>query len=269
MFWRKPQKPIEHAAEMTELINFRDFGGMPAAAGQWVRADRLYRGGHLGRLAKPAFARLLALDFRVIADLRYVGERAEEPSPWPEPYAERVCAHGGARPNVPHIGLLLSGRLTRELVEQFYREFYAELPFDPLYRPLFARVIGQIAASPGRALVHCTAGKDRTGVFVALLLSALGVPRDVITAEYMQSSQVPALLAMRSAMLARAKRCYSYDIPADALEALWDVQPGYLDAMFCALEARCGSVQAYLAEGGLELGVIARLREALLEAGAE
>ena len=76
------------------------------------------------------------LDFALIADLRYPGERESERSPWPEGWVERIIAHDGERDAAaPHMALYEAGALGPEAIDQFYARFYNEMPFDPLYRP--------------------------------------------------------------------------------------------------------------------------------------
>jgi protein-tyrosine phosphatase len=251
---------------MPSVINFRDFGGQATIDGRRVRAGQLYRCGHLANLTDEDLKRVIGLDFAVIADLRYVGERVSEPSPWPDSYADRIVAHGGERKaKAPHLLLISTGMLSHDRVERFYESLYGELPFDALYRPLFANTICRIAGSDGRALVHCTAGKDRTGIFVSLLLHCLGVPRDAIIAEYMRSSRAPGVLAMKPNIIARTKQRYGHDLSEEAVDMLLDVRPSYLESAFAAVERDCGSVEQYLNGAGVDAEVRAKLRERLLE----
>jgi protein-tyrosine phosphatase len=251
---------------MLGVINFRDFGGQRTLDGRCVRAGQLYRCGHLANLTDDDLERVLGLDFAVIADLRYAGERVSEPSPWPESYADRIVAHGGERKSkAPHLLLISTGMLSRDTVELFYESLYGELPFDSLYRPLFASTICRIASSDGRALIHCTAGKDRTGILVSLVLDCLGVPRDAIIAEYMRSSRAPGVLAMKPNIIARTKRRYGHELSEEAVDMLLDVQPAYLESAFAAMERDCGSVEQYLNGAGVDAEVRAKLRERLLE----
>ena len=98
-----------HMIGTSGLINFRDFGGQSTGAGS-VRSGLLYRCGHLARVADGDLAYVLSLDFDLVADLRYTGERDSEPSPWPLAFAERVLCHGSERDaEAPHLAMLRTG----------------------------------------------------------------------------------------------------------------------------------------------------------------
>jgi protein tyrosine/serine phosphatase len=247
------------------LINFRDFGGCATAGGARVREDRLYRCGHLANLNDDEIEHVIGLDFAVIADLRYPGERDSERSPWPSDYAERVIAHDGERTHqAPHVALFAAADLGVEALDQFYARIYAELPFDPLYRPLFALTLRRIAEADGRALIHCAAGKDRTGIQAALILHVLGVPREAIIADYLRSSQAPGLGALKAAIMAQYEERHGVGMPQTSADALLGVKPGYIETAFSAIETRSGSIDAYLEASGVDAQVRARLGEQLL-----
>jgi protein-tyrosine phosphatase len=247
------------------VINFRDFGGLASADGGLVRRDRLYRCGHLGNLNEQEVGKLVNLDFSIVADLRYVGERNADPSPWPAHFVNRIVSHNSERhSNAPHLMLLKSGNLSRAAVEHCYHELYGELPFDPVYLKFFGNVISRIADSNGRALIHCTAGKDRTGILVSLILHSLGVSRNAIVEEYMRSSKSPGVLAMKPKIMARAKDRYGHMLSEDGVDMLLDVRPEYLTAAFDAIERKCGSVDLYLDRAGADVAVRVKLRRKLL-----
>ncbi len=251
---------------MSELINFRDFGGQTTSDGRKVRTDRLYRCGHMAELGEPAIEQLLGLDFSLIADLRYVSERETDRSPWPAHYEDRIFAHDGERNSVaPHVALLSSDTVDATMVAGFFGRFYPELPFHDFYRPLFARTVLAMADNSGRSLIHCTAGKDRTGVLCFLILTSLGVPRDQIMADYLRSSGAPGLIAMKPRMIARTQRQYGQILTPEAAAVMVDVKPDYLLGAIAAVETQCGSVEAYLAQSGVDSAALDRLRDQLLE----
>ena len=176
---------------MQDLINFRDFGDCSAANGSRVRADRLYRCGQLVNFGAAATSQILRLDFAIIADLRYVSEQVGAPSPWPVAKAACVVAHQNDKTSAPHLALLARAHLTMPDIAEFYHSIYREHAFDAAYRSLFAEVINSMAKRRGRTLVHCTAGKDRTGLFCALILETLGVDRETVIADYLASQDAP------------------------------------------------------------------------------
>jgi protein tyrosine/serine phosphatase len=245
---------------MIDVPNFRDFGGYPSRFGGRLRSDALYRSGELAAADPLAIERLLGLDFALIADLRYAGERTHAPSPWPVEYEPRIFAHGAERKaTAPHLALLASEDLDESHVVAFFMTFYTRLPFDVLYRPLFGHILKALADTEGRMLVHCAAGKDRTGILVGLLHYALGVSRDDIVADYMKSKGAPGLAGRAPQIAAEVEVTHGRRPPLGAVQKLLEVEPEYLAAAFGAIEAQCGSVDVYLDE----MGVTEPVREAL------
>lgn len=252
---------------MPGLANFRDFGGLPSGLGGTVRRGRLFRAAAPGHATPAELEHLLGLDFAVIADLRYAGERADEPSPWPADYADRLYSHDAdASHEAPHMAPLRTGTLDAATSDRLYEQIYRSMPFDPFYGPLFARILKRLADTGGRALIHCSAGKDRTGMVAALILHALGVPREAIMADYMRSSRDPGLMAMAPPLVVGLRERNGSVITLELAERLLDVQPTYLDAFFDEIAQRSGSPDQYLDAIGIDDVVRKRLRAHLLEA---
>ena len=251
--------------DMKSLINFRDFGGLSTLDGRRVRSDRLYRCGQLSGVSETDLRGIIGLDFSVIADLRYLDEQQSHRSPWPEHYAVRIVSHGSYREaEAPHEALVREGRLNRQTVMEFYLELNRELPFDPLYRPVFSQAIQRLASDGGRILVHCAAGKDRTGVLAALILHCLGVPREAIVSEYLLSARQASLMALAGPLQASAKQRHGQVLSDDAVMMLLGVEATYIEAAFASIESQCGSVENYLAETGVDQRMIERLKHDLL-----
>ena len=99
-----------------------------------------------------------------------------------------------------------------------------------------------------------------------IILHCLGVPRQTIIDDYLRSGGAPGLLAMKPIMARRAKRRYGVDLDPVAVAALLDVKPEYLTSTFDEIEKRSGSVEAYLAEQGIDDAVLEALRRNLLVA---
>lgn len=244
------------------IVNFRDFGGLPSRLGGMVKSDHLYRSGAPHMATEDEYTRLISLNFDTIADLRYYGERAIEPSPWPSDGVKHIIFHDGPESvEAPHIAPMRNGTLDEDISDRIYVQLYRDLPFDRHYRPLISRVLARLTELHGRLLVHCTAGKDRTGMVVALIQYALGVSRDDIFADYMKSSQEPGLMAMADALVEHAYERQLAPISLPLARHLLDVKPDYLDAFFSEIENRAGSINAYFDAVGFD----ARARETLSE----
>ncbi|WP_285021517.1 tyrosine-protein phosphatase [Novosphingobium sp. fls2-241-R2A-195] len=246
------------------LINFRDFGGLEAADGMRVRSDRLFRSGHLGWLDDVDARFMIDMDFDVVVDLRYAEERRKELSPWPEDRLARLIAHdGAANRDAPHFQIMRAADASIADIRRAYVGFYAALPFDRWYRPLFAEAVRRIASGEGRVLVHCTAGKDRTGTLVALLLALLGVDDEAILADYLRTQGAPGMDALRDHV---ARTMLSRRAAADPglVDALIGVAPDYLRAALFAVRQEAGSVEGYFAASGINGEILSRLRGTLL-----
>ncbi|WP_277873248.1 tyrosine-protein phosphatase [Sphingomonas profundi] len=250
---------------LESIVNLRDFGGLPSRCGSTVVRDRLFRSGAVASVGDDDATHLHALDFALVVDLRYAAERDEQPSSWPGDRADRVLFHDGDHSaEAPHLAPLRAGLLDEDGSDRIYAELYRALPFDAHYPPLFRRAFARLMEMDGRMLAHCSAGKDRTGMFVALVLHALGVPRDAIVADYMRSSGAPGLLAMAEPAIRRFADRHGVAVRIELMRHLLDVKPDYLMAFFDEIEHRCGSVDAYLDTVGLTGSGRAELRRRLL-----
>ena len=242
-------------------VNFRDFGRLESRHGGWIRPHRLYRSGHMAALDAEDVRRLQALDFHLIADLRYAEEQAQQPSPWPATFADRVLSHDEARNGVaPHMMLLQQPGCDADEVRQHYRQLYGELPFDPAYRALFANVVRRMADVDGRVLVHCSAGKDMTGVLVALILELLGAAPEAVMADYLRTAADPQLMTLGAPVLRPLLAEQDPERADELISALLGVEETYLDSALRAIERQCGSVEFYLEEAGVTADVRQRLQ---------
>jgi len=235
------------------IVNFRDFGGYPSRHGGRLRRDRLYRSGHLSGIDAGDLESLLALDFKLVADLRYISERRAFRSPWPERYAERTLFHDGDRAGeAPHMRLLRANELTIQTVDVFYTDLYATLPYDPLYRSLFARVLRVLPSVDGRVLIHCAVGKDRTGILVALIHHVLGVDWNNIVADYVLSHTAPGLVRQGPEIIDKAFQNFGHWPDVDAVRALLGAKESYISHAFATITERSGSIDSYLDDLGFD-----------------
>lgn len=225
-------------------------GGYRTATGRQLKWRVLYRAGAIYGLPEASRAALRSLGIRAICDLRTPGERAHRPMDWHQglavEYYGGVPLESGAR--LEHV--LTEGTALRAHMRTRMQNIYRALPFEqaPSYRHLFA----QLAAGQVPLLFNCSAGKDRTGVAAALLLTALGVPRETILADYLLSNESTAGL---QAMLADRNPHYATLLAADpgALDPVLTADETYLELAFDEIMRSFGSFDAYLARH-LEVG---------------
>ncbi|MGB8019762.1 MAG: tyrosine-protein phosphatase [Candidatus Nanopelagicales bacterium] len=156
--------------------NFRDVGGYPAGRGV-TRPGQLFRSDALGGITPAGSIALRKLGISVVIDLRSRLEAAQDKSvhPLPEALIVRVPIHGGSRSSFVEDGHIS--------LESLYRQVLLDSAWS------LTAAVSMIAESCDRpVLVHCTAGKDRTGLVVALTLEAVGVDRSAVIADYTQSA---------------------------------------------------------------------------------
>ncbi|MBD3759777.1 tyrosine-protein phosphatase [Rhizorhabdus sp.] len=240
-------------------FNLRDMGGYATADGRRVRRGLLFRSGLMSMLTEADEARLAALGIATVCDLRRPVERRRDPTRWCEPagvlyWARDHDASSGV------LGELLSGALpTADGVRAAMISVYREILIDhaPSYRFLFDRLAGGHVP----LLFNCSAGKDRTGVGAALILSALGVPRETIYEDYLLTNR----FADFSRIVGRVDPDRYRNIDADVLAPLLAADADYLDTAFDSLDRDHGGIDAYLASIGVDDAVKVRLRELLLD----
>jgi protein-tyrosine phosphatase len=251
---------------LDRVLNFRDFGGYETASGAWVARGRLYRSAHFGDASDADMVKLDALNIAVIVDLRRPEERAREPNRWPGERTRTISAgggHGDALP--PHLEALLQNDLTADSIVLYMRRIYREFAFEPRHIELYRAWFAELLSSDAPALIHCAAGKDRTGLGCALTLHALGVSEEAIFADYELTNALLDLDARLPRMQARMEERLGRKLDAAALRPMLGVQPDYLRGALDAIAAKHGSLAAYL-EHTLGIGAQerARLADALL-----
>jgi hypothetical protein len=229
--------------------NARDVGGYPTADGRWVRSGALLRSDNLCRLTGRGREQLLATGVRTIVDLRDADEHRIDPPPYGANTAPGAVPLYLSRPlfDPDDQETLARLRWTRTL----YGASYCLL-LDG-FRRNAAAIFGAVAEAPeGGVLVHCHAGKDRTGVVVAVLLALAGVPKETIVADYALSQRVlwPRWEADR--------------LDAPTLPPPY-APPEAMEEVLGWLEREHGGAEGYLRAIGLSDDQIGRLRERLLD----
>lgn len=239
----------EREIRLDGCVNFRDVGGYRTERGETVRWRRLYRSDDLDELSERDVGMLCdGLDVRVIVDLRAEpelrrdGARALDGAP-----IEVVAA-----PFITDDAPAESGDGPLDLVGRY--AFLLEHA-APSVRSAFAAV----ASSPGATVVHCAAGKDRTGLTVAALLGTLGVVDEDIATDYEMTARNLGRISER------LRRMPAYDtwyrrVPRSNAEARHVTMLGLL----AEVRARHGSMENLVRALGVEADTIARVRAALL-----
>jgi protein tyrosine/serine phosphatase len=240
------------------IDNFRDFGGYATADGRRVRAGRLYRSAHHGQATDADLAAIAALDIAVIVDLRRGEERQRTPSRRHGGFAARLIENDGNEASSdPFVEFIRTSDVSEAAFRDYMLGYYRGAPFDERHLDLFSRYFQALAQDEGAVLIHCTAGKDRTGLLAALTHHVAGVHRDDIFDDYLLTNTV-ASFERRLPAVAQMIVEVSGRTPTDAaVRTAVSVDAAYLEGAFAVIEARNGSIDAYLEDA---LGVDAALR---------
>lgn len=226
------------------VTNLRDVGGIPVGATR-VRAGRLLRSGQLARLTSEGDALLRERVHRVV-DLRDDSEVTAEPSALTDVPTVRIPLFLGSAASFFEDDLDLPG-------------MYRHLVYESSER--LAEAVRVVAAGES-TLVHCTVGKDRTGVTVALALSAVGADRDAVVADYaLTASQLPearnrAVIEYFRANLPDARH---------AIQLATESPAPVMAELLAEIDDRFGSAAEYLRSAGLSSRELDALRAALVE----
>jgi protein tyrosine/serine phosphatase len=237
---------VQRLIELEGCLNFRDLGGYPTADGRTLVWRRIYRSDGLHRLTKSDCARIRdelrvtdLVDLRSSAELSVDGRGLLENEP--------LAFH--------HVPLFDGNTSTAsfEVKEMTLADRY--LGLAEVAKPAIARVVTIVAEAEGGTVYHCAAGKDRTGVISAILLSALGVSDELIVADYALTQQ------NLDAIVARLGESEGYKTMLDALPPdTLHADPQTMVSLLEQLRERYGSAEGYLESADIGDEVLARLR---------
>ena len=228
---------MQRTITLEGCLNFRDLGGYPTADGGQVRWRRMFRSDALHALTPADVAHLRdTLGLTTVVDLRSTAElRADDGGPLRR---EAIAHHHlplfdgeSMRSDVPPASITLADRYW--LLAEYAKE-------------KIARVLTTLAASEGPAVYHCAAGKDRTGVISAVILGVLGVPDEIIVADYAATKEnleaiIERLMATRSYATVLA------NLPPDTLHAEAETMVAFLER----IRAEYGDMRGYAQAAGV------------------
>lgn len=226
-------------------VNFRDFGGYPTRQGTYTKWGKFFRSGHLSRLSASDQQYLQQLGIKTVCDFRREIEIQAEQSLIPgEPLTHHVQITPGARdPN--HIKHLFAGTDKPEDVFNAMLEIMQILIAEaaPQYKRLFEVML---AHEQGAFLMNCSAGKERTGVGAALVLMALGVPREIIAYDFMLSGRYYPVESEVPRVIEKYDVALSGEAGVRLVMPLLETHHAYIQTVFDEIDKQADSDEAFI-----------------------
>jgi protein-tyrosine phosphatase len=263
-------KQQERQVKLEGQANFRDLGGYRTTDGRRVKWGLIYRAGQLNKLSDADLSKLKELNVRTVIDFRGTAEaETRGKDRLPEGVRSRSCPIDvNSLPKEPKEeaapGDSSAGRT--DFMLQATRSIMINRT------DVYAALIRELAEPQNRPLVfHCTAGKDRTGVGAAIVLTLLGVPWETVRDDYLLSNFYRREENERELKIMRDSIAKKQGIPPDQVdmtsyEAMFLVKPEYIDAAHDEVIRRYGSMEAYIRKGlGIPDEMVNQLRSELLE----
>lgn len=223
------------------IFNFRDFGGYETQDGGRLSEGKLFRSAHLNNTNESDLAQIADLNIGLVVDLRYAPERARQPSKWPAHQETRVLAYPDPKDSdsakvAPHEAFMQHDLHKPEDARNYMLGSYKARPDEAGYRQIFGDTLRHMANTGDPILVHCAAGKDRTGTLCAVIKGALGVDKDTIMEDFMltmKAIQVDDFLKPAAEMFTKR---YGREIDPESIRPMFSVEPAYLESSLSAIK---------------------------------
>jgi protein tyrosine/serine phosphatase len=239
--------------------NFRDYGDYAVSGGGRVRRGVLWRSGQHVAATDADLETIDELALATVTDLRGDSERTLNPCRRHATFTAQVLTCDGETAELASHIDAAQGVLSEDDARQAMRRLYAGMPYRPNLVAVLRRHFAALAAGGGASLVHCFAGKDRTGLSVALTHYLLGVHPDDAMADYLLTNAAMAGRQFRGNAGQGGARYAG--LSEAASRALGGVDPSYLEAGFAAIRASHGSLDAYLEQAlGIDRAALEAIR---------
>ena len=226
--------------------NFRDMGGYENNEGRTVKWGVLYRSGQLSQLTRKDQECFASLNIGLVCDFRRKDEQEMEPNRLPPDdgiQTVNVPIHTGSSQSF--IENIQTGKTSRHDMMAVMKGIYTQYVHH--HADAFARMFQYLLNAGDRAvLIHCSAGKDRTGFGAALILSALGVDKKTVFQDYLLSLTCYSIEAALERVAQRYGVFQDISFDPEIMRPVYEVHPDYLNTSFDLIEKEFGSVRQYL-----------------------
>jgi len=248
--------------EFKSLLNFRDIGGIEADNKSRINKGVVFRSANPDRLQRRDRDKLKAINIRTIIDLRAPGEVSKR----------GVSVNHSEKLSIPldfqqvtrdRLRPVIYNRDSERVIADISNEIYLEIldASGPVIRQVM-----QVLADPERTpvLIHCQAGKDRTGIIIALILLAMGVKREFIISDFLRSNE--ALLPYFKRLFLIRKIISFGLFPYRNMLFAVEVKQRNIESVLDRIESHYGGIEGYLSYAGFDRSRLSDVRYALLKA---
>lgn len=229
-----------------KVYNFRTVGNIKNKDGKTLKEGKFYRSANLFKLKRNSFKKMNNLGIKEIIDLRNSKEIARKPDRLPEGiiYKNQSAFEDEGDQLDQARKLVLKGKVNSADAEKRMLDFYTNYVTE--HPEVIREIITGILESETPVLYHCTAGKDRTGIITALILTVLRFDKQTIYNDYLLSNNYRKSFVDKRLSLARNLHFIFPKLDIGVLEKLSWVETAYLDAAFNEINKKYGSVDRYI-----------------------
>lgn len=255
-------RPSPKTPALTGCFNFRDIGGLTGHDDRKVRHGLAFRSGSLSRATPADIEEFSRLGIRAVCDFRSGPEHEANPNQWIEKTDIEYWRWDASVSVGDSLALLRECSASEDLTRLRMQEVFRQIPYEQAvsFRELFTR----LAAGKTPIVFHCAAGKDRTGVAAALLLSILGVEKEDIFRDFERTNHF--FDRIRTGFLSDPRHTEITSGNNEAWVPMLKAYPEYLEAMFKALVHNHGSVPDFVQEIiGIDRDAQEQIRQHLLD----
>lgn len=248
------------------IENFRDFGGYETTSKRTVKRELLYRSANHAYATDADLNRMRDLGLAAIIDLRRTEERTREPSKrWPG-FGAAVVENDILSDHADWIDAMKGVEVTAEWFLNDGLGYYRRAPFEARHIDLFSRYFHTLAETDGAIVVHCAAGKDRTGLICALTHHILGVSEADIMADYLLTNDEDRMARKMAFLGPWLRDTVGKEVDEAGLRVAVSVNPAYLETAFAVIREAHGSLDGYLTDVlGVGEALRGRLQDRLLD----